>query len=328
MKKYDIEKGIDIQDIPEIIREGREKEIFSEFFICPACNEKAKLIKKEADESTWFFWFGHYCDNCSVWLDRDNINKKEVDRTIYHIVLLEKEKTTKEQQKQITKILRESHVLRKVNLGKEERTPPILYQGRAPWISILSSELDRILINYEIIPPFPYIDSGKKLTPEEKEKNFEEENKLIGHLIEENDNLGEDETIYYLLYEEENELDIEQVKAILTYSMSSFPYYQKEIEEISKQEEWVRKNKKLILVRGYPLNILAGVYWLERNGIKYRIPNFPYPYMIINQTRLAKINKEEEELLQGEEYNWEPLYKRKMIEGIRSRKKLEVKYSD
>lgn len=37
--------------------------------------------------------------------------------------------------------------------------------------------------------------------------------------------------------------------------------------------------------------------------------------MVIEKTKTAKINKEKEELLQGEEYNWELLYKRKIIEG-------------
>lgn len=327
MKKYDIEKGINLLAIPGIIREKREKEIFGEFLICPVCKGKAKLIKKESEESTGSFWFGHYCDNCSMWIGRDNIDKEEVDRTIYRMVLLEKEKITKEQQKEIIRILRETHAFKKSNLRKEE-TPPILYQGGAPQIWHLAREFNRILIDYEIIPPFPHIDAGKKLTPEEKEKDMEEGSELFGHLVEENDRLGEDKTTYYLLYEEENELDIEQVKAILTYSMAWFPNYQKEIEKTSKQEEWVRKHKELILIEGSFIDILDGVYWMERNGIKYRIPNFSYPYMLIQIAKTAKINKEKEDLLQREEYNWEPLYKREIIEGIRSRKKLEVKYSD
>lgn len=41
------------------------------------------------------------------------------------------------------------------------------------------------------------------------------------------------------------------MKAILTYSMYWFQNYQEEIKEISKEEEWVRKNKEFILVEGF-----------------------------------------------------------------------------
>lgn len=45
------------------------------------------------------------------------------------------------------------------------------------------------------------------------------------------------------------------MKAILTYSIYWFQNYQEEIKEISKEEEWVRKNKEFILVEGFQRDI-------------------------------------------------------------------------
>lgn len=253
---------------------------------CPICYKKLQWKEKESIACVEFYTIGSFCKNCNKWILTTSVSKLERDDTLYRIILLEKESLNREQLNFIGEVINKS-----IDEIKDllEKITPILFEGKAIEIEQKIKLLNEIKIKYKIVPPFPF-------------QNMDIENTLdidnIMKLIEENDNIDLDKRQYTLILEKNNYLDIQQVKTILKYSNERF----QDNKELNKQNE-------NILYQGSALDILENAYWLNRNGILYKIlPTFPYQALLDNVRAIAEKNKRLEEILKGKQYNWKKIY--------------------
>ncbi len=119
--------------------------------IIKRCEECGAITERRVEDSTE----GFFCTKCSWCLVTTLIPEIYADITKYKIYLLFANAHNKDHIKALSEVVN-ANFLQAMKMAKKDR--PLIFEGEALEVSRVIKNLNKLSIEYEIVPKFPYAD--------------------------------------------------------------------------------------------------------------------------------------------------------------------------